>query len=79
MFWKKKTKKSKPSREEIIKNATKAMQKKREEIGDETLEKIRDAIAKRENSALEKAKRKIMAADQDKVRDHLSYMMREDD
>ena len=56
---------------------TKTMQTKREEIGDETLKKIRNAIAKRENSTLEKAKKIVMTADKDKVRDQLYYMMRE--
>ena len=79
MFWKKKPNKSKPSREDIIKNATKTTADKRAEIGEETLNHIRSAITKRQGSALEQAKKKIMSADKDKVRDHLSYMIRKED
>ena len=55
MFWKKK-KPKKPTRKDIIEQATQSMREKREEIGDETLASIREAISKRENSALGKAK-----------------------
>ncbi len=78
MFWKKKKKpKAKPSREEIIAQAQKVAAAKTEEIGDETLEKIRAAMFKKENSAMEQAKRQIMAADDDKVRDNLKYLLRD--
>lgn len=78
MFWKKKKKPAKLSREEILAQATATAAAKREEIGDETLDKIRAALMKKENSALEQAKRKIMDMDEDKVRDNLHFWMRED-
>ena len=79
MFWKKKKKPAKPTREEIIAQATKAAADKREEIGEDTLDQIRDAIMEKENSALEQAKRKVKAMDDDKVRDNIRHWMREDD
>ncbi len=82
MFWKKKDKKpvatAKPTREQIIAQAKANASAARAEIGDETLEKIREAMLKKQGSAIEKAKAQIKAADQDKVRDHLKYMMREE-
>ena len=80
MFWKKKNKKTKnkkPSREDIIAQAHKSAQAKREEIGDETLGKIREAIMKRENSPLAKAQEEIKNADVDKVLDNLSLWLRD--
>ena len=50
---------------------------KREEIGDETLDKIKEAIMKKESSALEQAKSKIKNTDDDKVRDNLSLWLRD--
>ena len=78
MFWKKK-KPKKVSREDIIAQATQSMQEKREEIGDETLNSIREAISKRENSPLAKAKKEIESADVDKVLDNLSLWLRDKD
>ncbi len=86
MFFKKKKSKknttnntdAKPSREEIIAQATSAMQAKREEIGDETLEQIRQALEKRQNDPFAKAKKAIMEKDLDSVLDHLKMTMRED-
>lgn len=87
MFWKKKTKTSssaatqmakKPTREEIIAQAKANAAAARAEIGDETLQKIKEAILKKQNSALEKAKAQIKAADIDKVRDHIQFMVREE-
>ncbi len=85
MFWKKKDKKqpisskpAKPTRDEILAQAKANMAAARAEIGDETLEKIKQAILKRQSSVLEKAKAQIKAADTDKVRDHIQYMIREE-
>jgi len=86
MFWKKKEKilkkavanTSKPTREEILEQARKNAAAARAEIGDETLEKIREALMKKQNSVLERAKAQIRAADEDKVRDHIKYMIREE-
>lgn len=80
MFWKKKKAKAankKPSREDIIKQATVAAQAKREEIGNETLDAIRAAIMKKENSALAKAQKEIKETDVDKVLDNLSVWLRD--
>ncbi len=76
MFWKKK-KSKKPSREEILKQAKETVAAKREEIGDEALDKIKQAILKRKNSPLEQAKDKIKNMDEDKVRDNLSLWLRD--
>jgi hypothetical protein len=91
MFWKKKNtqkdgksaKKSsadggKPTREQIIAQAKASMSAARAEIGDETLDKIKAAMMKKQASAIEKAKTQIRAADADKVRDNIQFMMRED-
>lgn len=86
MFWKKKEKPlksvssnpSKPSREEILAQAKANMASARAEIGDETLEKIKQALLKKQSSILERAKADIRATDTDKVRDHLKYIIRED-
>lgn len=85
MFWKKKKPANaplpaaaKPTREQIIAQAKANMSAARAEIGDETLEKIKAAMLKKQASALEQAKRQILAADEDKVRDNIQFMMRED-
>ena len=87
MFWKKKNGKdgtesakdaAKPSREEIIAKAKASMASARAEIGDETLDKIKEAMMKKQASVIEKAKAQIKAADADKVRDNIQFMLRED-
>lgn len=87
MFWKKKNKGAgtktpekggKPTREQILAQAKAAASAARAEIGDETLDKIREALLKKQQSAIEQAKAQIKAADRDKVRDHIQFMMRED-
>lgn len=87
MFWKKKDKAkaapkdaagAKPTRDQIMAQAKANMASARAEIGDETLDKIREALLKKQQSAIEQAKNKIRATDDDKVRDHLRYMMREE-
>lgn len=90
MFWKKKDKGkggakapdaakkgANPTREQILAQARANAAAARAEIGDETLDRIKEALLKQQ-SAIEQAKAKIKAADQDKVRDHLQFMMRED-
>ncbi len=77
MFWKKKKKAAKPTRDNAIKQAQQAMAAKREEIGDEALADIQKAIMKKKSSIVEQSKRKIMAADKDKVRDNISLLLRE--
>ena len=77
MFWKKKKKPKKTSREAVLEQAKASMAAKRAEIGEEALDQIKHAIMKRESSALEGAKRAILAADEDKVRDNLTHWLRE--
>jgi len=81
MFWRKKKPKTpkKLTREQIIAQAKANAAAAREEIGDETLDKIKEAMMKRENSALEQAKRRVKAMDDDKVRDNLSLWLKERD
>lgn len=74
MFWKKKVK---PSRDQLVAKAKATATAKRTEIGDETLDKIRDAMTRRDNSALGQAKAQILAADKDKVMDNLSFLLRD--
>ena len=88
MFWKKKNKgkdedtaknegaEGKPTREQLIAQAKANMAAARAEIGDETLDKIKAAMMKKQASAIEKAKAQIKAADTDKVRDHIQFMVR---
>jgi hypothetical protein len=91
MFWKKKNKGNtpqkgkdsaasagKPTREQILAQAKANAASARAEIGDETLDKIKEALLKKQASAIEQAKRQIQAADQDKVRDNIKFMMNED-
>lgn len=81
MFWKKKPSKpvvpAKPSRDDILRQARENAAAARAEIGDETLQKIKEAMMKKESSPLEQAKRQIRAMDQDKVRDHLSLWLKD--
>lgn len=81
-FWKsKKSDKSppgKPSREQILAQAKANAAAARTEIGDETLEKIKQAMLKKQSSPIEQAKARIKATDTDKVRDHIQFMMREE-
>lgn len=87
MFWKKKKKKketgqdaSRPmTREEIIAQAKANAAAARAEIGDETLDKIKEAMMKKENNPFEQAKRKVKAMDKQKVADSVSDWMREKD
>ncbi len=47
----------------------------RERIGDETIQKIAEAMAKKENSPMEKAKRQLESADTDRVLGELKWML----
>ena len=81
MFWKKKKPVKKTqglTREQILAQAQANASAAREEIGDETLQKIKAALEKKENSALMQAKNKVKAMDDDKVRDNLSLWLKED-
>lgn len=81
MFWKKKKPVKKTqglTREQILAQAKANASAAREEIGDETLQKIKAALEKKENSALMQAKNKVKAMDDDKVRDNLSLWLKED-
>ena len=87
MFWKKKKKDKKPknatpqkmTREEIIAQAKANAAAAREEIGDETLDKIKEAMMKKENNPFEQAKKKVKSMDKQKVADSVSDWMREKD
>lgn len=83
MFWfgKNKSKQGdnkKPPREDLIAQAKANAAAARAGIGEDTLEKIRDAMMRRENSALEQARNRIGAADKGRVADHIKWMMDED-
>ena len=66
------------TREEIIAQAKANAAAARAEIGDETLEKIKEAMLKKENSPIEQARRKIQAMDQEDVRAEIRSWLRED-
>ncbi|NCO03674.1 MAG: hypothetical protein GW903_05740 [Alphaproteobacteria bacterium] len=81
MFWKKKKPQKTTNgltRDQILAQAKANASAAREEIGDETLEKIKAALAKKENSPLMQAKNKVKAMDDNKVRDNLSLWLKED-
>lgn len=92
MFWKKKPKDkdkdktkadpavpatAKPTREQVLAQAKATAAAARDEIGNETLEAIRDAIQRRQNSPAEKAKQIIKNMDDSKVRAHLTELLKE--
>lgn len=87
MFWKKKKKDKKAektedrpmTREEIIAQAKANASAARSEIGDETLDKIKEAMMKKENNPFEQAKNKVKSMDKQKVADSVSDWMREKD
>lgn len=82
MFWKKKKSKKDPkklTREQIIAQAKANAAAAREEIGDETLQKIKAAMERRESSAFAQAKKKVKSMDDDKVRDNLSLWLKGED
>ena len=58
-------------REEALANARAA----REHIGEETIQKIAAAMAKKQNSPMQKALRQIENADADRVADEIMYML----
>ena len=72
MFWKKKTSKEKVT---IRQQAEAIAVQKREEIGAETLENIRQAIIQHENTPMAQAKRKLAHIDDDKILDNISWLM----
>lgn len=74
----KKKPKSKPQkREDVVAEAMQNARAARAEIGEETLDKIADAIRKKEQSDLERAKAKIKAMDEDRIADNLKAMLDE--
>jgi hypothetical protein len=79
MFWKKKKVPGKPAktREELLAEAKENARKARENIGDETLNRIAAAMQKRQMSATEQARDQIKKLDKDKVADHIRAMIEE--
>lgn len=53
------------------------MRAARESMGDETIQKIAAALAKRQNNPIEKAKAQLSKADPDKVLDEFKWMMQD--
>ena len=66
---------NKPSREEIIAEAMSNARKATEEIGQDTLQKIAQAMIEKEQSATEQAKRKIKSMDEEIVADHVRQLL----
>ncbi len=65
---------SKAIREEALANARAA----RENIGEDTLQKIAEHLSRKENSPFSQAKNRIQAMDKDHVADNLRVMLDED-
>ena len=63
------------SREAIQAQAMANFSAAREQIGEETLNRIAAAMSKKQQSAMERAKRDIAGADVDKVLDELKWML----
>jgi len=63
------------SREAIQAQAMANFSAAREQIGEETLNRIAAAMSKKQQSAMERAKRDIAGADVDKVLDELKFML----
>ena len=76
LFKKKEPKKL--TREELIAEAKKNAAAAREQIGDETLDKIAAAMAKKENSEFNRMKAEIEKLDSGKVADNLKIMIEEE-
>lgn len=74
----KKKEPKKKSREELIAEAKANAAAAREQIGDETLDKIAEMMAKKENSEFNRMKAEIEKIDSGKVADNLKYMIEED-
>jgi len=77
MFWRKKKKSAAQNRDEIIAKAKAVAAAKTQEIGEDTLSEIRNALLAKENAPMAQAKAKIMQMDQDKLNDHLKYWMQD--
>lgn len=76
-IFKKKPKAKPQKREDVVAEAMKNARAARAEIGEETLDKIADAIRKKEQSDLERAKARIKAMDEDRIADNLKAMLDE--
>lgn len=83
MFWSKKDKSRKPDKQEeaaeksarIREEAMKNMRAAREQIGEETLDRIAAAMMKKQQQAIEQAKTQIRKADTNKVADEIRWML----
>ena len=64
-----------PNREEIHAQALANARLAKENLGDETIQKIVAAMEKQQNSIMAKAKRDIEGADVDRVLDELKFML----
>lgn len=66
----------KPSRDELLKNLQQNAAQARAEIGEETLDKIRQHLERKENSPFEQAKKQLMAFDRERLIDNIRAMKR---
>ena len=82
MFWNKKDKEPAPQKtqSEIIREqALQNMRNAKTEIGEETMDKIREIMAAKEKSIVEQMRRKIDAMDKDKVASAIRDMARDEE
>ncbi len=81
-FFKKKKKQKKPSREEIIAQAKANAAKAREEIGEENLDRIAEALKRMEDPAYQsegkRAQNEIKKMDKGHIADNLKIILGED-
>ena len=81
-FLKRKKKETKPSREELIAQATANARKAREEIGDENLQRLAEAIRKMDDpnyqSEGKRAQEQIKQMKEGHVADNLKIILKED-
>ncbi len=85
MFWRKKNKNAgskggggaKPSSADIRAEALANARAARERIGDETIQRIAQALSEKENSPFEQARAKLRALDQDRLADNIRALLDE--
>jgi hypothetical protein len=77
MGWFKKDPPKKPSREELLKQAAANAKAAREAIGEDTLNRIAEAMQKKQQSSLEQAKERVRQIDKDRVTDHIRSLLDE--
>ncbi len=66
-----------PDSAELRRQALANARAARERLGEDTIQKIAEALTKKQTSTIEQAKKKIKAADSDRIRDGIRDLMDE--